>query len=68
MGGSENATVYLTYDGGKNCAVTIKFPTDYTVETRASIRVSGGVWDTNDNNFHTYVGPVYTANSTGHCG
>ncbi|MGW1499375.1 hypothetical protein ACWCQW_12530 [Streptomyces mirabilis] len=67
LGGSENATVYLTYNGSKNCAVTIKFHTDYTVEMRATIRVSGGVWDTDDNNYHSYAGPVYTTNSAGQC-
>jgi hypothetical protein len=67
LGGSENATVYLTYNGSRNCAVTIKFRTDYTIEMRASIRVTGGVWDTDDGYYHTSAGPVYTENSAGQC-
>ncbi|MBC9725471.1 spore-associated protein A [Streptomyces sp. TRM68367] len=68
FGGSDSATVYLTYNGRKNCAVTIQFRTDYKVDMKAAIRVSGGAWDIDSGDYYHYAGPVYTlTNSAGQC-
>ncbi|MGW0886407.1 hypothetical protein [Streptomyces sp. NPDC002671] len=60
------ATVYLTYNGAKNCVVTINSDS-YKHELNAAVSLSGGAWQKDDGYYYHYAGPVYTGNSAGQC-
>ncbi len=67
----EVATVYLTYNGVKNCVITITFKDGYKYHMKAAIKISGpgGGWVQDDGgDYLHYAGPVYTpSSSAGQC-
>ncbi|MEV4628116.1 hypothetical protein AB0J90_17720 [Micromonospora sp. NPDC049523] len=60
MGAGNGAgTIFLTYNNGWNCVVTITNTPGVRDFMAASIERSGGTWIDDEGNYTQYAGPVY---------
>ena len=60
VGGTQQATTYLTYKGGWDCVVTIANSPGTSQYLETDIELSGsGTWHEQSGNFKVYAGPVY---------
>ncbi|MFA3875367.1 hypothetical protein ABS735_16990 [Streptomyces sp. MMCC 100] len=55
---SGKGTVYLTYNGGYNCLVTVN-NTGSTLWMGAQLEIAGGSWKLDEGWYKSYAGPVY---------
>ncbi|MFJ8825796.1 spore-associated protein A [Streptomyces sp. NPDC102467] len=55
---SGSGTVYLTYNNGYNCVVTVN-NLGRTAYVDARVEVSGGNWQEDEGRYSSYAGPVY---------
>ncbi|MFF1460129.1 acetyltransferase [Streptomyces sp. NPDC058330] len=55
------ATSYLLWNGSSNCVVTIRATAGKATLMHAKLRVQGGSWKVDENDYTSYAGPVRAA-------